>query len=140
MSKTARGGGQHAVVRAGVTLAAIVVFLGLLWLDSQQESPSTTVLSVPAPPEAVLPGAGALEQAFRNHQRFIVRLASGQTVLIAHNIDLAPRVAGLTVGATVRFQGEYEWNDRGGLVHWTHHDPEGRRSAGWIEYRGTRYQ
>src|SRR5205814_4074603 len=29
------------------------------------------------------------------HQRFVVRLASGQTVLIAHNIDIALRVAGL---------------------------------------------
>ena len=30
------------------------------------------------------------------HQRFIVRLASGQTLLIAHNIDVAPRVQGLS--------------------------------------------
>jgi len=28
------------------------------------------------------------------HQRFIVRLKSGQTVLIAHNIDIAPRSPG----------------------------------------------
>jgi hypothetical protein len=28
------------------------------------------------------------------HQRFILRLPSGQTVLIAHNIDVAPRVEG----------------------------------------------
>lgn len=26
------------------------------------------------------------------HQRFIVRLKSGQTLLVAHNVDLAPRV------------------------------------------------
>src|ERR1043165_4764873 len=32
------------------------------------------------------------------HQRFIVQLASGQTLLITHNIDLAPRIAGLKVG------------------------------------------
>src|SRR5262245_28621981 len=32
------------------------------------------------------------------HQRFIVRLASGQTVLIVHNIDLAPRIATLQEG------------------------------------------
>lgn len=74
------------------------------------------------------------------HQRFIVRLASGQTLLIAHNIDLAPRVAGLQPGDTVTVSGEYEWNDRGGVIHWTHHDPEGRHPGGWIEHRGRRYE
>jgi len=34
------------------------------------------------------------------HQRFILRLASGQTVLIAHNIDLAPRISSLSTGDT----------------------------------------
>jgi hypothetical protein len=29
------------------------------------------------------------------HQRFILRLASGQTLLVAHNIDLAPRISSL---------------------------------------------
>ncbi|HEU4625076.1 MAG TPA: DUF3465 domain-containing protein [Steroidobacteraceae bacterium] len=74
------------------------------------------------------------------HQRFIVRLASGRTVLIAHNIDLAPRVAGLEVGDTVEFSGEFENNDKGGVVHWTHHDPQGRHVAGWIRHRGRTYQ
>src|SRR5262245_30079104 len=57
------------------------------------------------------------------HQRFIVRLASGQTVLIAHNIDLADRVTALQEGDSVEFCGEYEWNAKGGIVHWTHRDP-----------------
>lgn len=74
------------------------------------------------------------------HQRFIVRLAHGQTVLIAHNIDLAPRIESLKVGDEVSFFGTYEWNDKGGVVHWTHHDPRGEHVAGWIEHRGQRYQ
>lgn len=32
------------------------------------------------------------------HQRFIVQLASGQTLLISHNVDIAPRIDGLNVG------------------------------------------
>jgi hypothetical protein len=74
------------------------------------------------------------------HQRFIVRLASGRTVLIAHNIDIAPRVRGISEGDAVSFAGEFEENDKGGVVHWTHHDPSGRHVAGWIRHRGQTYQ
>ena len=74
------------------------------------------------------------------HQRFILELESGQTLLVAHNIDLAPRVDGLRLGDTVSFFGEYEWNDRGGLIHWTHHDPNARHVDGWIEHDGKRYK
>lgn len=71
------------------------------------------------------------------HQRFIVEVARGHTVLISHNIDLAERVP-VSGGDTVRFRGQYEWNERGGVVHWTHHDPAGRRPGGWIEAGGRR--
>ena len=73
------------------------------------------------------------------HQRFIVELASGHTVLVSHNIDLAARVP-LQRGDSVDVRGEYEWNDRGGVVHWTHHDPAGRRPGGWLSHRGTVYR
>lgn len=72
------------------------------------------------------------------HQRFIVRLADGHTVLVSHNIDLAPRVP-LARRDRLAFRGEYEWNDRGGVVHWTHRDPQGRRQGGWILHDGRRY-
>jgi uncharacterized protein DUF3465 len=74
------------------------------------------------------------------HQRFILRLPSGQTLLIAHNIDIAPRIEGLGVGDTVAFRGEYEWNEKGGVVHWTHHDPEGRHEAGWLRRGGRSHE
>jgi hypothetical protein len=74
------------------------------------------------------------------HQRFILELSSGQTLLIAHNIDLAPRVSSLKTGDTVDFYGEYEPNSQGGVIHWTHHDPQGRHVAGWLEHNGRRYQ
>jgi hypothetical protein len=72
------------------------------------------------------------------HQRFIVRVGD-QTVLVAHNIDLAPRVP-VSEGDTVQLRGEYEWNQLGGVIHWTHRDPSGRHSAGWIRIRGRLYQ
>jgi len=74
------------------------------------------------------------------HQRFIVTLASGQTLLVTHNIDIAPRVNSLEVGDTVAFKGEYEWNDEGGVIHWTHHDPDGTHEAGWIQHNGEIFQ
>lgn len=74
------------------------------------------------------------------HQRFIIRLESGQTLLIAHNIDIAPRVAALHEGDKISFKGEYEWNAKGGVVHWTHHDPGGRHPSGWLRHGGHTYQ
>lgn len=74
------------------------------------------------------------------HQRFILRLPSGQTVLIVHNIDIAPRISTLEQGDTVRFYGEYIWNEKGGKVHWTHRDPRGRHVAGWLKHAGRTYQ
>ena len=74
------------------------------------------------------------------HQRFILRLDNQHTVLVAHNIDLAPRLPGLRKGDEVAFYGVYEYNPQGGVVHWTHHDPAGRHTDGWLEYQGRRYQ
>jgi hypothetical protein len=74
------------------------------------------------------------------HQRFILALESGQTILIAHNIDVAPRVAGLREGDEVDFSGEYEWNEKGGVIHWTHHDPAKRHRPGWLRHKGKTYR
>lgn len=79
------------------------------------------------------------DNAGSRHQRFIIQVASDLTVLIVHNIDLAPRVP-LQVGDSVAVRGDYVWNEQGGLIHWTHHDPDGRHVPGWIEVRGRRYQ
>ena len=73
------------------------------------------------------------------HQRFILKLDSGQTLLVAHNIDLAPRIPNLRRGDTVEFYGEYEWNNKGGVMHWTHRDPRGRHPHGWLKHNDTTY-
>ncbi|MDO8580986.1 MAG: DUF3465 domain-containing protein [Candidatus Omnitrophota bacterium] len=74
------------------------------------------------------------------HQRLILRLDSGQTLLMTHNVDVAPRLPDVQPGERLAFRGEYIWNDKGGAIHWTHHDPAGRQPGGWIDYRGQRYQ
>lgn len=73
------------------------------------------------------------------HQKCIVKLESGITILIAHNIALAPRIASLRAGDTLAFQGEYVWNHKGGTVHWTHHDPKQHHPDGWLRHQGKLY-
>ncbi len=71
------------------------------------------------------------------HQRFVIDTGE-QTLLIAHNLDIAERVP-VGMGDRVRCRGIYEFNDRGGTLHWTHRDPMGNEEGGWIEHRRRRY-
>jgi hypothetical protein len=74
------------------------------------------------------------------HQRFIIRLTSStQTLLIENNVTIGQR-APILSGSDVLVHGEYVWNDQGGLIHFTHHDPAHTHEGGWIELSGVRYQ
>lgn len=73
------------------------------------------------------------------HQRFVLRLDNRHSVLVAHNLELAKRVP-IEEGDPVAIKGQYEWNERGGVLHWTHHDPRGSHEAGWIRFGGTVYE
>lgn len=68
------------------------------------------------------------------HQRFLVDV-DGHSLLVAHNIDLAPRVP-IAAGDALRLRARYAWNDKGGVLHWTHRDPRHPNEGGWIR-RGT---
>lgn len=155
---------------AGAGVGAVVLVVVVMALNSVLVGPTAQTPTAPAEapsvdrPAATADDAALVEQLFAQersdemvtldgrvdrllpdddegdkHQRFIVRLSTGRTVLVAHNIDLAPRVP-LREGEAVRLRGEYEWTERGGTVHWTHHDPGGYREGGWIEHGGRRYE
>jgi hypothetical protein len=93
-----------------------------------------------------LTGEGKIERLLPDdnrgtrHQKILVRLESGQSLLLVHNIDVAQRLRELNLGESIEFAGEYEWNAQGGLLHWTHHDPQGRHADGWIKYQGQVYR
>ncbi|MCO4798582.1 MAG: DUF3465 domain-containing protein [Colwelliaceae bacterium] len=73
------------------------------------------------------------------HQRFTLRLKNKKTVLVIHNIDIAPKIYGLNIGDTVEFMGQYQWNKLGGMIHWTHHDPNAKHPLGWLKHNGKLY-
>jgi hypothetical protein len=73
------------------------------------------------------------------HQRFIVPVkGSSQTLLRDTNLDVGKRVP-VATGDEVIVHCVYVWNDQGGLIHFTHHDPDHSHEDGWIELKGVRY-
>jgi len=70
------------------------------------------------------------------HQRFVIDAGDGHSVLVAHNLALSQRVpAG--IGDRLHLRGKFEWNEQGGLIHWTHDDPFRDEPAGYIRFRGS---
>ena len=74
------------------------------------------------------------------HQRFLLKLPSKLTLLVAHNIDLSKKIENLKEGDEVEFYGEYEWNNKGGVLHWTHHDPKKKHKDGWLKHKNVIYK
>lgn len=74
------------------------------------------------------------------HQKFVIITENGNSLLIVHNIDIAPRILGLKAGEPVEVQGQFTWNRHGGVIHWTHHDPRDNHHTGFIKYHGRLYQ
>lgn len=151
-------------------LAAAIVVLSLAWLvrqvgfESISQTTAETTVSTPSASLETSAGMERIEQAFAGresgvpvtvdatvekilrddlegdrHQRFLIRLPNGRKLLVAHNIDIAER-ADVSAGEKVRLRGRFEWNERGGVIHWTHRAPRGDHPGGWIEVRGQRIE
>ena len=74
----------------------------------------------------------------RRHQKWVVALADQRRVQVVYNSEFGPRVP-VVVGQIQSVAGEYIWNSKGGLLHWTHYDPRGRRPDGYVEVNGQMY-
>ncbi|MCU4332108.1 DUF3465 domain-containing protein [Acinetobacter pittii] len=152
---------------AGVIILLIAAYFGLdLSGHKQNQSPSSTIPAAQRNETTLsnngvdtvkaayeqrqsnvqVQGSGRVKAILRDdndgsrHQKFILVLKNGLSILIAHNIDLAPKISNLNKGDIVEFYGEYEYNPKGGVLHWTHHDPQGRHESGWLKHDGQIYQ
>ena len=152
---------------AGVILLLIAAYFGLdLSGHKQNQSPSSTIPAAQRNETTLsnngvdtvkaayeqrqsnvqVQGSGRVKAILRDdndgsrHQKFILVLKNGLSILVAHNIDLAPKISNLNKGDIVEFYGEYEYNPKGGVLHWTHHDPQGRHEGGWLKHDGQIYQ
>ena len=152
---------------AGVILLLIAAYFGLdLSGHKQNQSPSSTIPAAQRNETTLsnngvdtvkaayeqrqsnvqVQGSGRVKAILRDdndgsrHQKFILVLKNGLSILVAHNIDLAPKISNLNKGDIVEFYGEYEYNPKGGVLHWTHHDPQGRHESGWLKHDGQIYQ
>ena len=123
-------------------------------ISAESEAPTSAAVSNQALTDAFknkksdifVEGSGVVKKLLADdnkgsrHQKFLVTVSAEQTLLFAHNIDLAPRIENLQIGDTVTFRGEYVYNPKGGVMHWTHKDPQGQKSGGWIKHNGQTFQ
>ena len=73
-----------------------------------------------------------------HRQRFMLRLPNGQTLMVIHNVEASDRVP-VRLDDPVLVRGQYEWDESGGVLHWTQSDPTPHRRHGWIEHKGRKY-
>ncbi|MFT5258796.1 MAG: hypothetical protein ACI9J2_000459 [Saprospiraceae bacterium] len=143
----------------------VVIILLVLGLDAWQKHQSKGVATQGSTNEQRVSGSGSVHSAFKQrlsnvqiggvgivkkvlpddldgsrHQRFILDVGNKLSILVAHNIDLADKIHGLRRADSVEFMGEYEWTNKGGVIHWTHHDPRGKHPGGWLKHNGVIYE
>ena len=77
------------------------------------------------------------------HEGFLLHLTGagghGLTVRVESNLDIIGTLP-VVDGEPATVRGEYEYDQRGGVIHWTHHDPMGRHANGFVEIGGRRYE
>jgi hypothetical protein len=123
------GGGTRSVVRDASSAGEQAI------MDAHDQQKSDVIVQASAKVVKVLPD----DTVGSKHQKALLELPSKLTLLLAHNIDLAQRVP-FREGDTIEFKGEYEYTDKGGVIHWTHHDPGKRHTDGWIKHNGQTYE
>ena len=91
----------------------------------------------------------ALERRFGRLARPLKQRRTGldtlvQTILIQNTNDTGIRAddegVSVPLNFSVEFYGQYEWSREGGVIHWTHRDPNGYHVGGWLKHMDVTYQ
>ena len=73
------------------------------------------------------------------HEGFLLHLRGsgghGLTVRVEDNVDITGPIP-LAPGDDVEVRGEYIYDAGGGLIHYTHNDPQGRHPGGYVRAEG----
>jgi hypothetical protein len=76
------------------------------------------------------------------HEGFLLHLRGGAgrglTVRVEDNTDITGPIP-LRAGDDVVVRGEYIYDSRGGIIHYTHRDPRARHPAGYVRVNGRIY-
>lgn len=72
------------------------------------------------------------------NQRFTIKPTAEIVVQVRHSLEESTRIP-VEPGDTIRVQGYYEWDARGGFVSRTYSDPDQPGGGGWVEHKGIRY-
>ncbi len=76
------------------------------------------------------------------HQGFLLHLTGAQggglTVRVEDNTDLTGPIP-MRAGDAAVVRGEYIYDPRGGIIHYTHRDPRGRHPSGYVQVEGRLY-
>ena len=72
------------------------------------------------------------------HQKWQARVSDGGTITIVYNSDMGSRVP-VQIGDHFQVGGQYIYTPGGGLVHWVHDDPQGKRPDGYVYLNGVVY-
>jgi hypothetical protein len=85
---------------------------------------------------------GLREGPSGRHEGFLLHLRGssgrGLTVRVEDNVDITGPIP-VQPGDQVEVRGEYVYDPRGGLIHYTHHDPRGRHPSGYVRVNGRVY-
>ncbi len=73
-------------------------------------------------------------------QLILLRLNSGQKLLVQHNLEKSQPISGLKAGEVLEFKGLYKWNNKGGLILNTFESVDNPKQSGYLKYQDIIYQ